>query len=95
MQNDIGKFVIVRTHSAGVHTGTLVSYAGQEVRLQGARRIWRWRGANTLHELALHGADMPHTRISEPLDHATLLQAIEILPCTEDAAQNLQRSRWS
>ena len=38
----IGKFVIVRTYSAGVHAGTLASQAGKEVTLTNARRIWLW-----------------------------------------------------
>ena len=33
-------FVIVRTYSAGVHYGRLVSRNGKEVVLSGARRIW-------------------------------------------------------
>ena len=46
---------IIRTYSAGVHVGTLKSHDGTTVVLTDASRIWRWRGANTLHELALHG----------------------------------------
>lgn len=44
---------IIRTYSAGVHVGTLESHEGTVVTLSNASRIWRWRGANTLHELAL------------------------------------------
>lgn len=38
----IGKEVIVRTYSAGVHFGTLESRNGKEVVLKDARRIWDW-----------------------------------------------------
>ena len=47
--------VIVRTYSAGVHFGELVSREGKEVVLQNAKRIWSWKGANTLHEIAVRG----------------------------------------
>lgn len=87
--------VIVRTYSAGVHVGTLHSREGREVVLKDARRIWRWRGANTLHELALHGADTEWTRISEPVPEIVLTEAIEIIPCSPDASANLSRSRWA
>jgi len=87
-------YVIVRTDRAGVHIGRLVSQDGQIVRLADARRIWRWRGANTLNELSKVGGDTGFTRISEPITEVTLLDAIELVPCTESAAKNLTVSRW-
>ena len=39
----IGKYVIIRTYSAGVHVGTLVSQNGKEVMLKDTRRIWSLR----------------------------------------------------
>ena len=87
-------FVLVRTYTAGVHVGVLKSRAGQDVVLTDARRIWRWRGANSLHELSLHGCDQQWSRISEPVPVIVLTQAIEIIPCSTEAAQNLSVSRW-
>lgn len=91
----IGTFVVVRTYSAGVHVGTLAAADGKVVTLTDARRVWRWRGANTLNELATRGADDGYTRISEPVASITLTEAIEIIPATEAAARNLSRSRWA
>lgn len=90
----LGAFVIVRTDRAGVHCGTLAAQDGQAVTLTGAHRIWRWRGANTLHELSLRGADREWTRISEPVPTVCLMDAIEILPCSAAARVNLEDSRW-
>lgn len=91
----VGKFCIVRTVAAGVHCGVIQSFDGQTVAISDARRIWRWRGANTLHELSQHGASTEEfTRISEPVDSIVLLDAIEIIPCSEKAAANLRTSRW-
>ena len=87
-------FVIVRTYGAGVHVGTLVSNDAKKVVLKNARRVWRWRGANTLNELSVKGAQNEWTRISEPVSEITLLDAIEIIPCSKDAQANLSRSRW-
>lgn len=91
----IGEFVIVRTYSAGVHCGVLAESNGTAVLLSEARRIWRWRGANSLHELSLHGASEQHTRISEAVSRILLTEAIEVIPCTEKSKLNLCRSRWS
>lgn len=87
-------FVIVRTYAAGVHTGTLESNDAKTVVLSNARRVWRWRGANTLHEMSLRGVDETYSRISEPVPTITLLDAIEIISCSKDAKANLERSRW-
>lgn len=89
-------FVLIRTRDAGIHCGDLCDKNLNEgwVRLDNARRIWRWRGANTLHELALNGAEEDYTRISEPLDGIYILGVCEIIPCSEVAVENLTRSRW-
>ena len=93
--NEPKPFVVVRTYSAGVHVGTLESRDGKEVVLSDARRVWYWQGANSLHELALCGADLKRgTRISEPVASIVLTEAIEVIDTTEAAAENLRISRW-
>ena len=91
----VGKFVLVRTYSAGVHCGTLVSADGKTVELKDARRVWRWRGANTLSELSQQGAEHDWTRISEVVPEILLTEAIEVIPCSEVAELNLKVSRWT
>lgn len=90
----IGEFVLVRTYSAGVHCGILRECNGTAVLLSDARRIWRWRGANTCSEISLRGVDHDYTRISEPVHRILLTQAIEVILCTETARANLVQSRW-
>lgn len=89
----IGKFVIVRTYSAGVHCGVLQCQTGNVVRITGARRIWRWSGANTLNEIAIRGV-AEASRISEPVPEIEL-ERIELIPCSDEARGNLERSRWN
>jgi hypothetical protein len=90
----IGEFVVIRTYSAGVHCGILKESNGTAVILTDARRIWRWRGANTLHEISLYGIDMGYSRISEPVASILITQVIEAIPCTPTAEKNLRQSRW-
>lgn len=87
--------VLVRTRDAGVHVGEIVSKdEGQRVTLKNAHRVWRWRGANTLSELSQDGADTGYTRISKAVPFIELLDALEIIPCSEAAAKNLRMARW-
>jgi len=86
--------VVVRTYSAGVHVGELVSCTGSEVELANAHRLWRWRAANTLHEVAIRGVAQDYTRISERVPSIILTGAIEIIECSAAAAENLRTPRW-
>jgi len=90
----VENFVIVRTYSAGVHCGVLISHKDKRVELSNARRIWRWKGENTLHEISLRGCAEEWSRISEPVDNIVLTEAIEVIKCTQEARVNLERSRW-
>ncbi len=90
----IGKFCLIRTYSAGVHVGTVVHMNGREVTLGDARRIWSWSGRNTLSEISLHGVG-DGSRVSEPVPEILLTEAIEVIPCSYTARENLSSSRWS
>lgn len=85
------KYVIVRTYSAGVFAGELVSRSGQEVVLTNARRIWYWKGAASLSQLAMDGTSQPNQcKFPCAVDRVELLQAIEILDVTEKARKSIE-----
>jgi len=86
--------VIARTYSAGVEIGELVSLKGTRAVLANSRKLWRWDGANTLHEVSLYGAGEKYTRLSEPVESVILTECIEIIPVAKEAIENLTRSRW-
>ena len=88
------QYVVVRTYSAGVHVGTLEGREGTDLTLSDARRIWRWRGANTLNEIALHGLDDEYCKVSEPVPSILLTEAIEIIPASKEAQEKLSRMKW-
>lgn len=54
-------YVIIRGAAAGVHAGELESLdrASRSCVLRNARRIWFWKGAASLSELAVHGTAAP------------------------------------
>jgi hypothetical protein len=80
------KYVIVRTYSAGVFAGYLKERNGQEVKLESARRLWQWSGAASLSQLAMEGTSKPKScKFPCEVERIELLQAIEIIDCTEQA----------
>jgi hypothetical protein len=88
----IGHFVVVRTYSAGVHMGILKECTDTAVTLTTARRLWRWSEAFSLHEVSQNGVG-EDSRISMAIPIILLTQAIEVIPCSPKAIENLSRSR--
>jgi hypothetical protein len=82
-QKPSGPESIFRTRSAGVHIGTLKSRNGTETVVSNARRLWSWRGAFTLNEIALFGVTRKDSRISAAIPEILLLDVIEIIPVAE------------
>src|SRR3990167_5620424 len=83
-------YVIVRTYSAGVFAGYLVSRKGQEVELKKARRLWYWDGAASLSQLATDGVSKPQNcKFPCEVASVTLTQAIEILAVTDVARKSI------
>ena len=85
------KYVIVRTHSAGVFAGYLDSRNGREVVLLNARRLWRWSGAASLSQLAMEGVKNPNScKFPCEVIRVELLEAIEILDVTSSAEKSIK-----
>ena len=84
------EYCIVRTYSAGVFAGYVESREGKEVKLRNARRIWYWEGAASLSQLAKQGTSKPEgCKFPCEVTEVTLTEAIEIIPCTEQARQSI------
>ena len=85
----IGRPVLIRTYSAGVHVGTLAARSGSEVLLTDAVRIWSWSGAFTLSAVATAGV-AKGSRISCRVPEILLTEAVELLPVSPEAMATLQ-----
>lgn len=79
-----GKYCVIRTYSAGVHIGIVEYINGTEVYLRNARRIWSWKGAFTLNEVATNGINKD-SKLSATVNNILLTQAIEIIPASQKA----------
>jgi len=96
VKKDSKNWVLVRTYSAGVFVGVLVSRKGKEVTLKNARRIWYWDGAASLSELAMRGTSKPENcKFPCPVDRIVLTEAIEIISLTPTARESIyQVPEW-
>ena len=86
-----GKYVLVRTYSAGVFAGTLKKQDNKNVTLTDARRIWYWDGASSLSELAMHGTSKPEDcKFPCAVNEIDLTEAIEIIEVSSKAEESIR-----
>ena len=91
IEQPAGDYVVVRTYSAGVHAGYLESRNGKEVELKNARRLWMWKGAASLSQIAGKGISEPENcKFPAPIASIILTEAIEIIPCTATAQEIIE-----
>ena len=92
----MSKKYIVRCDRSGVFYGEIELRNGQEVTMRNARCLWYWDGAASLLQLAKEGTTEPRNcKFTVYVDELTVVDAIEILPCTDKAADSIEGvSEW-
>ena len=84
-------YYIIRGDRSGVFFGQIVERKEREVTLTNCRRVWYWAGAASLSQLAAEGVKEPMScRISVPVEELTVLDAIELIRCTDAAVANIK-----
>ena len=85
------KYYIIRGDRSGVFFGQIVERKDREVTLTNCRRVWYWAGAASLSQLAAEGVKEPQScRIAMPVEELTVLDAIELIRCTDAAVVNIK-----
>ncbi len=83
----VGRHVICRCISAGVHAGILVSQFGDQAVLKDSRRLWYWKAKSGI---ALSGVAMSGiaagSKVDSMVPDISLTGVIETIP-TSDAAK--------
>jgi hypothetical protein len=82
----VGKYVIARCYSAGVHTGEVVSAEGENVILKNSRRLWSWKAQDGV---ALSGVAQNGLKSEGKVDTLNpeiyLTGVCELIPCSDKA----------
>jgi hypothetical protein len=89
----VGKFVICRCYSAGVHAGELVSQNGDQAVLKNSRRLWSWKnkGGVALSGLAINGLESG--KVDTLVPEIALTGVIETIPCSLAAEESINGSK--
>lgn len=90
----MSKKYLVRCDRSGVFYGEIERKDGQEITMRTARCIWYWNGAASLLQMAKEGVKAPvDCKFTVYVDELTVLDAIEILPCTDAAVASIEGVR--
>lgn len=87
----VGKHVICRCYSAGVHAGELVSQDGDVVVLKNSRRLWQWKAKEgvALSGVAVHGLAKTGNKVDVSLPELMLTGVCETIPTSEAARESI------
>lgn len=96
IENFIGQKVLIRSYASGVHFGLLKAFSEDRggtytVELADSRRIHYWEGAASLSQVACDG--IKNGRVAMLLPKIVVAQAIEIIPMSDTAIDNLQNQK--
>jgi hypothetical protein len=86
----VGKYVIARCYSAGVHAGTVVSVDGESCVLSDSRRLWSWKAKDGV---ALSGVAQTGVQSGCKIDVVNpeiyLTGVCELIPCSVAAKESI------
>ena len=93
----VSGYSVIRCEKSGVFVGKIVNRDGREVQAENVRRLWYWKGAASLSELAMRGVSKPdECKFPVAVDVMELLDVIEITPMTEDAKKTIDEVKiWT
>lgn len=88
----VGRYVVIRCYSAGVHAGVLVSQTGDQAVLKDARRLWSWRAKSgvALSGLSQSGIDVSKSKVDTMTPEHAYTGVIETIPCSSAAEESIR-----
>jgi hypothetical protein len=88
--HDYSGYSVIRCEHSGAFVGKIKKRNGREVEAENVRRLWYWKGAASLSELAMRGVSKPdECKFPVAVDAIVLLDVIEIIPMTQDAKKTV------
>lgn len=85
----VGKYVICRCYSAGVHAGELVSQSGDQAVLKNSRRLWSWKAKSGIALSGLSQSGLASGKVDTMLPEIALTGVIETIPCSDSAKESI------
>lgn len=87
------KFYIIRADKAGVFMAKIVSMDGSTANVNSLRRLYYWKGALDITQIAANGVASSGNKFSTQLgesDESIIFNVIEMHPASEKAIKSIQ-----
>ena len=87
----VGRYVIARCYSAGVHAGEVVSVEGENVILKDSRRLWSWKAKDgiALSGVAQNGLKAGGSKLDVVNPEIYLTGVCELIPTADGVRENI------
>jgi hypothetical protein len=87
----VGRHVIARCYSAGVHAGEVVSVDGENVILKNSRRLWSWKAKDgvALSGVAQTGLKAGGSKLDVVNPEIYLTGVCELIPTADGVRENI------
>ena len=85
----IGRYVLCRCYSAGVHAGVLVSLCGDQAILKNSRRLWSWKANDGIALSGVAQSGLKDGKVDVINPEIALTGVIEVIPCSQAAEENI------
>ena len=83
-------YVVIRSRDAGCHAGYLKKDNETSVELINSRRLWYWKGALTLSEMAVKGVNREGCKFAVELPYIKIANYCEIISCNYKAMKSIK-----
>ena len=88
------EYAIVRSRNHGVLAGYVKSISGQTVELINSRRVWYFKGCETLEELAVYGTkNINECKICPVVEREVMLEACGVIYATEEGKKCIEGAK--
>ena len=85
------QYVVIRADRAGVFAGYLVEDNNEIVVLVDCRRIWYWKGAASISQLAVDGVSKPdECKFPTPVGKIKIMGVVENINATEKSRESIE-----
>jgi hypothetical protein len=87
----VGKYVITRCYSAGIHAGEVLYIDKETVILKNSKRLWKWvaKSGIALSGVAQNGIIRNESKLDSLNPEIYLTGVCEIIPCTDVAKESI------
>lgn len=89
----VGKYVICRCYSAGVHAGHLVALNGDQAILRDSRRLWSWKAKSGVALSGVAQNVLESGKIDTVNPEIALTGVIEVIPASAAAMESIKNAK--